>query len=254
MYNKCDRDHPALAMFIPWFSESVCQSQEFQPALVRLAVFGIHLVWFLGLLWHVVRRPAFSGPRSHGAIVADLSAITLVICLSGEPLGPLYLVYVLLFLLQGTRFGRTNLTIASVGNVCCYGVIATVMGAWDVRAMDTAFVLGALVVLPLYQYNLLRSLRQARAAAEEAKRARGHFLATMTHELRTPLAGIVGMARLLQRGDLDADQRAQADAIRSAADTLQTPVGDILDFSKIDAGTLDLVEDWFDLRAALIEV
>lgn len=259
----------------------VIRSQEFQSGLVRLAawlamggfvgiaglrghyditwalyfwLFGLHLLWFAALLCDVVRRPALRPWRTYVAIGADLSAITLLIYLAGAVLAPFYLVYVLSFLSQGTRFGRTNLMIASVGSVVCYGVIATVMGGWERHAFEVGFVLAALVVLPVYQYSLLRNLQRAREDAEVASRARGRFLATMAHELRTPLSGVVGTARLLDDSELDAVQRRHLESIRASADTLQALIGDILDLSKVDAGTLELADERFDLRDALMEV
>jgi two-component system sensor histidine kinase RpfC len=259
----------------------VARNQELQSALVRLAawltmavfigaaglqghyaidwalyygLFGVHLLWFAGLLLHVLRHPELRPGRTHIAIGADLSAITLLIYLSGSLLAPFHLVYVLSFLSQGTRYGRTNLTLASVGSVLCYALIATVMGGWEAHAYEVGFILAALLILPLYQYSLLRSLQQARRDAEVANRARGDFLATMTHELRTPLSGVVGMARLLERTDLDAEQQQCVDSISSSADTLQALIGDILDLSKVDAGTLELADEPFDLRDTVLEV
>ncbi|MDZ7786608.1 MAG: response regulator [Halofilum sp. (in: g-proteobacteria)] len=263
-----------------WASE-VRRSQELQSGLVRLVawlamggfvgiaglrghydvawdlyfwLFGLHLVWFVALLGDVLRRPALRPWRTYLAIAADLSAITLLIYLAGAVMAPFYLVYVLSFLSQGTRFGRTNLMIASVGSLACYGVIVTVMGGWAEHAFELGFVLAALVVLPLYQYSLLRNLQQARTDAEIASRARGRFLATMAHELRTPLSGAVGTARLLGDTELDATQRRYVESICSSADTLQALIGDILDLSKVDAGTLELEQEPFDLGDALIEV
>lgn len=257
------------------------KSQELQSALVRLgawvamaaflgaggltgyyrvdwglylALFGVHLAWFLGLLVHVARSPELSPRRTYVAIAADLSAVTLLIYLSGEPLAPFYLVYVLSFLSQGTRYGRRNLIIASVGSLLCYGAIATIMGGWSGHALEISFVMAALVVLPLYQYNLLRNLQGAHRDAERASTARGRFLATMSHELRTPLSGVVGMARLLDRTQLDAEQRRYVDSICAAADTLQGLIGDILDLSKVDAGMLELAPCRLDLRHTLLEV
>ncbi len=58
----------------------------------------------------------------------------------------------------------------------------------------------------------------------------------MTHELRTPLSGVIGMAGLLKRTRLDNEQREYVDSINTSADVLQALIGDILDLSKIDAG------------------
>ena len=100
---------------------------------------------------------------------------------------------------------------------------------------------------------LLRKLQTAKQAAETANRARGDFLATMTHELRTPLSGVIGMAGLLKRTRLDDEQREYLDSINTSADVLQALIGDILDLSKIDAGKLQLKPVAFALRDSLNE-
>lgn len=257
------------------------ESQEFQSALVRLTawlvmavfigvggiqghysiswslygwLFGVHFVWFTGLLYDIVRRPWLRPWRTRIAILADLSAITLLILLAGEPLAPFYLVYILSFLSQGTRYGRTNLTIASIGSVFAYGAIATVMGGWQTHGFEVGFILAALLILPLYQGRLLRNLQSARQRAEEANAARGDFLATVSHELRTPLAGMVGAARLLRDSDLDPEQRRCAESICASGDTLHALIGDILDLSKIDSGCLDLHPELFELRRSVLDV
>lgn len=257
------------------------ESQEFQSALVRLTawlvmvvfigiggiqghytiswplyawLFGVHFIWFAGLLYDIVRRPWLRPWRTRIAILADLSAITLLIWLSGELLAPFYLVYILSFLSQGTRYGRTNLTIASIGSVFAYGAIATAMDGWDRHGFEVGFILVALVILPLYQDRLLRNLQAARLRAETTNAARGDFLATVSHELRTPLAGMVGAARLLRDSDLDPEQRRCAESICASGDTLHALIGDILDLSKIDSGCLDLHPELFDLRRSVLDV
>ena len=268
-------------MAAPLISETVRQSQEFQSSVVRLVMwvvmvvilgtggatgyydldwplywflFTVHFVWFVALLAWTVRAPALKPWRTYLAVASDLSATTLVIYLAGNILEPFFLVYVLSFLSQGTRFGATNLAIASVGSVVCYSVLALAMGGWWQHPLEVAFIVAALVVLPVYQYTLLRSLNTARRNAETAKRARGDFLATMTHELRTPLSGVIGMTRLLDRTRLDDEQRKYVRSICSSADTLQALIGDILDLSKVDAGALQLENTRFDLRDAVLEV
>jgi PAS domain S-box-containing protein len=94
-------------------------------------------------------------------------------------------------------------------------------------------------------------LEAARAAAETATRAKSQFLAMMSHEVRTPLNGIIGFAELLAEADLPRDRREQARLIRDAGQTLLVVINDILDFSKIEAGKVSLEATDFSLGHAL---
>ena len=85
-----------------------------------------------------------------------------------------------------------------------------------------------------------RDLALAKVAAEAANEAKSRFLATMSHEMRTPLNGVLGMIGLLLASPLNPTQMRQAGLIRSSGQTLLAVLNDILDLSKIEAGRMDL--------------
>lgn len=83
-------------------------------------------------------------------------------------------------------------------------------------------------------------LRDARDLAQAGDRAKGQFLATMSHEVRTPLNGIVGFTNLLLDTPLSPEQREFAQTIRSSSEALIQLTGDILDFARIESGKMVL--------------
>ena len=89
-------------------------------------------------------------------------------------------------------------------------------------------------------------LHRARQAAEQASQTKSTFLAHMGHEIRTPLAGILGMTELLMDRLDRPEQLSLARAVHQSGETLLTILNDLLDMSKIEAGKLDLEDVAFD--------
>ena len=83
-------------------------------------------------------------------------------------------------------------------------------------------------------------LQAALRLAEQASRAKSEFLANMSHELRTPMNAIVGLAHLLEEGQLGQRERGYVARMRTAARSLLGMLSDLLDFSRIEAGQLTL--------------
>jgi signal transduction histidine kinase/CheY-like chemotaxis protein/HPt (histidine-containing phosphotransfer) domain-containing protein len=115
----------------------------------------------------------------------------------------------------------------------------------------------SLVVFLLLSYfvrenvRLYQEAQDARIAAEEATKAKSAFLATMSHEVRTPMNAVIGMTSLLLDTDLNPEQREYTETVRSSGELLLYLVNDILDFSKYEAGELELEAQPFDLRQAV---
>jgi len=94
-------------------------------------------------------------------------------------------------------------------------------------------------------------LTDARETAEQASRSKNIFLASMSHDIRTPMNGIIGMTDFLANSNLNVEQKNYVRVINSSAQALLSLINDIMDFSKIDENQLDLEEVPFDLRQVI---
>ena len=77
-------------------------------------------------------------------------------------------------------------------------------------------------------------------AAQQASRAKTDFIANISHELRTPMNGILGLASLLKQSRMDDKQQEMLGMLTSSAETQMHLIGDLLDISSIENGHLSL--------------
>jgi signal transduction histidine kinase len=107
------------------------------------------------------------------------------------------------------------------------------------------------------EQQALAELLRAKNDAEQANAAKSHFLAVMSHELKTPLNAIVGFTELLASPQADfLGEEARADHLRTILESsrhLQSLINDILDATRIEKGTMVLAEQEAD-AAELVEV
>jgi signal transduction histidine kinase len=97
-------------------------------------------------------------------------------------------------------------------------------------------------------------LRLSEAELQRANEAKDDFLATLSHELRTPMTSIMGWAQLLDEEPLDEPMRAQAiDAIRKSSKVQAQLIDDLLDVSRITAGKMKLELEPVEIGPVVIE-
>jgi len=104
-----------------------------------------------------------------------------------------------------------------------------------------------------HQAHLIEELEAARDKANAANDAKSNFLAVISHELRTPMNGVLGAAQLLSATRLETTQREYLSIIRNSGDNLLSLLNDILDMTKIEAGKMnfevvDIVIDGLNKR------
>lgn len=94
-------------------------------------------------------------------------------------------------------------------------------------------------------------LEAARDAAEAGARTKSEFLATMSHEMRTPLHGVIASASLLADTQLDASQSELLSTVQTSSEALLAVIDGVLDFSKLDRGAVDLEKEPFDISRCI---
>jgi two-component system, sensor histidine kinase len=111
---------------------------------------------------------------------------------------------------------------------------------------------------PLAQVNglveTLAAERHAREAAETADKAKSELLATVGHELRTPMEAVVAMAESLLATPLDATQQRHAETLLQSSRSLLNVLNDLLDFSRLETGRFETDPISFDLHALIQDV
>lgn len=90
------------------------------------------------------------------------------------------------------------------------------------------------------QASLIEELERARDAAEAANQAKSNFLGVISHELRTPMNGVLGAAQLLTAGPLAPQERQLVTIIQQSGESLLSLLNDILDVTKIEAGRMEM--------------
>ncbi len=96
-----------------------------------------------------------------------------------------------------------------------------------------------------------KELGYEKQKAETTDEAKTTFLATVSHEMRTPLNGIVGMIELLSKTNLDQEQKELLKSLTYSGNILQGLISNVLDITTIEAGKLDLDAKAFDIRKEL---
>jgi signal transduction histidine kinase/ActR/RegA family two-component response regulator len=125
------------------------------------------------------------------------------------------------------------------------------LAAWCSFVLVIGLTIGAIALAHWWskRWDTQRAaLEQATGAARLASLAKSSFLATVAHDLRTPMNGVLGMNELLLKTDLTPEQRDYASTVQESGRILLHLLNEVLDMSKIEAGKLELAIISFDLN------
>jgi two-component system sensor histidine kinase RpfC len=115
--------------------------------------------------------------------------------------------------------------------------------------MGYGLLIGVVLIPAVFVGFMISKVTAAMEKAEVANRAKSRFVANMSHEMRTPLNGILGTLELLRGTPMDPEQQEYERAVKSSADVLLTLINDVLDISKIEEGKVTIHPEEMDLHA-----
>jgi PAS domain S-box-containing protein len=117
-----------------------------------------------------------------------------------------------------------------------------------------------IVLIQSYYYCLIKDLTETikldadKKSAEDLVKVKSDFIANISHEIRTPINGIIGMSSLLLKTNLTIEQQNKLDVIIDSAGSLLSIINNVLDFSKIESGKMNCLYEEFDLKEFLNKI
>ena len=235
-----------LGLFILGYLLIGAAATQFQPTFYVMA--GYLAVAAL-LVWRILASPTESPARRVFAAALDLGTVTWLMAFIGERAAPLFLIYVWVTLANGFRFGSRYLAVSLAISATGFEVVLLVTPFWQEHSAVGYGLLIGFVLLGLYVRSLVTKLFDALARAEAANQAKRRFISVVSHEMRTPLNAIIGMADLLRGTPLTREQADMLQTLRGSSRLMLGLVEDVLDFSKIEAGKVVVEKSDFDLHA-----
>ncbi len=197
--------------------------------------FSFSVILILSIIWLPV-----SSPRRYLALAFDVASTTFSSYLTGGINSVYVLVYLWIYIGYGTRYGLRFLSIAVAFTLVGYNVLLLTEDAWHLLTLEAIAFLLLIIALPVYLYSLQKKLILTADKAQAESRAKTEFLSNMTHQIRTPIGGIVGMIDLLNKTDLDVQQKQYLQSLSQSSHSLQEIIEDIVDFSRIEKGNISL--------------
>jgi signal transduction histidine kinase/CheY-like chemotaxis protein len=211
----------------------------------------------------LVRARGATGLAAHW-LLGVFSSILVLVCIAMGGLDPYTIMWMPLVPLAAVLMSGGRASAIWTGIVCLQVTALFILRAAGIRFFETQQsplildLAGVWIILGmtfgfavLYERMNKRSrakLAEAMKTAQEANAAKSAFLANISHELRTPMNGVIGMSEALQATLLDEEQREHARTLQMCSETLLSLINDVLDFSKIEAKKLQLEEIVFSLK------
>ena len=234
-----------IALLIVYLLPDALTHGNVAPLYLISAPFAFALLIFFWIAYSTNISPV----RRVFAQFCDVAAISANMLFFGEPAAALFLLYIWVTLGSGFRFGPRYLVSELAMSVVGFGIVIYGNDFWRQHPQVGIGLLIGMVAVSLYVLSLVRRMFDAVARAEAANLAKRRFISVVSHEMRTPLNAIIGMADLLRDTPLSREQADMLQTLRSSSRVMLGLIDDVLDFSKIEAGKVTLEKAEFDLHA-----
>lgn len=208
-------------------------------------IFAILLAGF------VVANKGDARVRRLFGIFVDNAGNTVYLLIAGESGAFVFGIYLFVTFGNGFRFGQFYLRVSQALSITGFLVVLYLSPFWSAHIPVGIGILIALVVLPFYVGVLAERITEAKKRADEANQAKGRFLANVSHEMRTPLNGVIAMSDLLRETSLNESQQEIVETLANASQLALAQIEDVLDAAKIEAGRVQIETRPFDLGRLL---
>jgi two-component system, sensor histidine kinase RpfC len=216
---------------------------SFEPVLLCL----IYLCLGFLMLYNILQNPQKNEKRQWTAMVMDITATSLEQMISGAMAGVFIGIYLWLIIGYGLRYGTKFFKGCYVFSLIGFSLTLYLNPYWNQHQHLAYGFLLTLLLIPPHALRLLVSLEKATKEAGQASEAKTNFLSNISHEMRTPLNGIIGASELIAQTKLDSKQSELLKMVGTSASSLKKLINDVLDISKIEKGKVELEEITFFL-------
>jgi two-component system sensor histidine kinase RpfC len=219
-----------------------------------LAVSIVFFIFSVALAARILAKGGMSVARRYVGMIVDNAVTTYCLMNMGEGGAVVIGVYLFISFGNGFRYGRKYLHACQAMGIVGFSCVLVFSEFWSQHiAIGLGFLIG-LVVLPFYVGVLAERIEKAKLRADEANQAKGRFVANVSHEMRTPLNGVIAMADVLRETSLNESQREIVETMTTSAELLLAQIEDVLDLSKIEANKVQIEFRPMDLGKLLSSI
>jgi two-component system sensor histidine kinase RpfC len=216
-----------------------------------LAAVLLYVALGLGILVRILQKGGISPVRRYFGLFVDNLGITFFMASMGEAGAVMFGLYLFIIFGNGFRFGRRYLHVCQALSLVGFGLVFSLDPHWNSSRSVGFACFAAILVLPFYVSVLAGRITQARKRADDANQAKSRFVANVSHEMRTPLNGVIAMADVLRETNLNESQREIVETMTTSAHLLLAQIEDVLDVEKIEAGRVHIEARPFDMGRLL---